>query len=116
MDCFRERRKLSFIRNRKMSMQPWAPTLDQKLCLCSQEQSRKTVVLRSFSQRQSNLFTERNAYKSFLGFVFGCATRPRDTTTRTTRREADEPLEKSHYLTSHVRGKLSRAHPGFSTA
>ena len=61
MDCFRERRKLSFIRNRKMSMQPWAPTLDQKLCLCSQEQS-KNVVLRSFSLPQSNLLTERNAY------------------------------------------------------
>ena len=42
MDCFRERRKLSFIRNRKMSMQPWAPTLDQKLCLCSQEQSKNS--------------------------------------------------------------------------
>ena len=36
------RRKMSFIRNRKMSMQPWAPTLDQKLCLCSQEQSKNS--------------------------------------------------------------------------
>ena len=41
MDYFREAEDV-FYSNRKMSMQPWAPTLDQKLCLCSQEQSKNS--------------------------------------------------------------------------